>query len=402
MPRRPQGWWSERDRRWYARLGEVSPTTGKRRAVALLDEDGALLGPGDQAGVHAAIGRLLKARDSAERETVRPSVDTVCRSFVAWHKEQGSATRTIRDHHYWLGRFAAVELDGAAIGSREAAAIRPEDLWAADEQLGPGAHRNLYASVLACWRWASRPMKGRTPARMLATNTLDGLPRPPAGSRGDCVVPWPVIRRLLRLARGWARRRAGARIDRTRWTRRLKVLCLTLIAHTGCRPFEAAHLRWDEIRWDRGILSIDPDRDKARRPGRKPRKPRVIAVPHWLMRALAIVARSPASHPVWVFRPAHEVRDSGLSVPELGRCLAEDLVPAGLAADPPLPWPDGATLYAMRHSWQSIGLEAESAEGVASAAGNSPAVLLSTYHHPRERHIRQVAENVWKVRRGPG
>jgi len=64
-----------------------------------------------------------------------------------------------------------------------------------------------------------------------------------------------------------------------------------------------------------------------------------------------------------------------------------------------IPIPPKMTLYWLRHDWQTAGLEVESAEGVADAAGNSPKVLLSTYAHKKNRRIKDVARKVRELRR---
>lgn len=400
MARPVRGWWDAREGKWYVRLGEPSPTTGKRKAVALHDEAGQPIRQADLAGKLAAISRLLAGQGKARESTaVGPTVAEVSWRYLAWHKEQGSAEATIAGHLYWLKRFAKVRLGGVKVGDRAAASIAPEDVWAADGMLGTGRHRGLYLSVMACWAWAARPIRGRTPTRLLPSNALEGLQRPPAGSRGDCTVDWATTRRMLRLARQWAKQRPRARIARTIWIRRLKVLAITLIAHTGCRPFEAAELEWDEVDWGNGLIRVGAGRDKARRPGRKPRKPRYIAVPAGLLKAMRIVRDSGHAHPTWVFQSPSAAAKGALNVAELGRAFSRDIIPFGERREPPLRWPPGATLYAFRHSWQSEGMEVASVEGVSAAAGNSPAVLLSTYHHPRARHIQEVAEMVRKERR---
>jgi integrase len=189
----------------------------------------------------------------------------------------------------------------------------------------------------------------------------------------------------------------GARRARTRAAERLRVLCLTLIAHSGCRPFEAVQLEWAEVRWEERILAVGAGRDKGRRKGRAPRKPRRIALPPRLMQALASLRGWDQSHPVYAFLPSWSRSAGAPSVKEMIRWFREELKPAARAAG--IAVPEEATMYWLRHDWQTTGLEVDSAEGVAAAAGNSPQVLLSTYDHTRNRRIRDVADKVGNARR---
>jgi hypothetical protein len=390
MGRRITGWWDDRARRYMARLGPASDRTGKPRPVVLKDADGRDIPFGGEKAdkvpaVQAAIARILGEREAAERRTAGPTVAEVCRSFVAWHAENGSAQRTVEDHHYHLGRFSGFLHAGARYADRAARSIEPEDLWRL-KKAGLGSIRLLYASVLACWRWASRPVEGRSPTRLLPENPLAGIAKPPRGARRTKTVPWAVARQLLRFARARARRPARTRRERTRAAERLRVLCLHLIATTGCRPFEAE-----------GLIAVAPTRAKDRRPGRPAEKPRRIAVPRGLLRALALVRDWRDAHPRWVFVPAWTRGKAGLSPKALIAWFGDELKPAAIAAGVPLA-PE-TTLYYFRHAWQTMGLEVESAEGVSAAAGNSPEVLLSTYEHTTNRRIREVAGKVEAARR---
>jgi integrase len=396
VPRPIKGWWDNRSRRYLARLGELSPTTGKPTPVVLRHPDGRPIAWGESGAVADAVRRLLADREQRTRLASGPTVRDVCAAFVAWHAEAGSAARTVRDHDYQLRRFASHVRDGVRLADRPAATIGPEDLWAV-EAAAAGGVRHLYLSALACWRWAARPVKGRQPVRLIPANPLAGMPRPQAGSRGDAgLLPWPEARRLLRAARALARVPAETRRDRTRHARRLKALCLAVIAYAGPRPFEAWGLRWDEVRWEERLLAVGGDRDKSRRQMRKPRKPRRIAVPPRLLDALAVVRDSPHAHPVFVFLSAWS-RARRPDVHELDRWFREECKPFARARGVAVP--DECTLYSFRHDWQTTGLEVESAEGVAAAAGNSPQVLLSTYDHTRNKRVREVADKVARHRR---
>ena len=73
----------------------------------------------------------------------------------------------------------------------------------------PSEHyvHNVGATIRAMFRWASRPVKGRNPSRLVHPNPLDGYPIPgqPGAVRG--YVQGSVIRSFLRWAWARARRR---------------------------------------------------------------------------------------------------------------------------------------------------------------------------------------------------
>src|SRR5690242_19689422 len=151
MGRHAKGFWDERAGRYYVRLKD--PETGQKRAQLLTHPDGRHIAEGDLGAVAAAVRRLLGEREEASYRPEGPTVNEVCKAFVAWHAENGSAQRTVDDHHYHLGRFAKFVHCGVPYAERAASSIIPEDLWRV-KQAGLGSIRLLYASVLACWRWA--------------------------------------------------------------------------------------------------------------------------------------------------------------------------------------------------------------------------------------------------------
>jgi integrase len=392
MGRQAKGYWDDQKRRYYVRL--VDPETGKKRAHLLTHPDGRHIAEGDVGAVAAAVRRSLGEREEASYRPEGPTVAEVCKAFVAWHAENGSAQRTVDDHHYHLTRLSRFEHGGVQYANRPASSIGPEDVWRL-KQAGLGSLRLLYASILACWRWAARPVEGRTPPRMLASNPLAGLAKPPAGAPVEKGIPWKDARKLVRFAWAWASREPKTRRSRTRAARRLQALCLCLIADTGCRPHEAWGLEWDEILWGEGFLRI-VERSKTRRT----RKARNVPVGKRVMQLLAKVREWEGAHPRYVFLPAWTRSEGPPRTKRLIDWFAEELRPAALAAGVPIP-PE-MTLYYLRHEWQTTGLEVESIEGVSAAAGNSPKVLLDRYEHTKRRRIREVAEKIAQRRRTAG
>ena len=401
MGKSAKGWWDGRVNRYYARLGKISEKTGKPTPVMLCDVAGNPLAYGDQAGVAAAITRLLAARDAEQAKQAGPTVRELCAAFVRWHSDNGSAERTVDGHHYQLNRFCKFSAKGVKYGDRSASTIKPRDLWRikkrnealkAKGKQGWGALRNLYSSVLACWRWASRPIEGRKPTRMLRRNRLRGIMRPkPRGRVIEKLVDWRVARQVVRHAHAMSRQRPKFAPKRTIVQRRLKALCFALIVETGCRPFEAFGLRRDEIRWDDGILRIDPERTKPR--GRDRR----IAVSRRMLQALRVILQWESSHLIYVFVPRWAKFEGEPQTKEMDVWFREYVKP--YVVDKGVPIPEEVTMYWFRHDWQTAGLEVETVEGVADAAGNSPQVLLSTYAHKKNKRVKEVAEKVREHRR---
>ena len=394
MGRRATGFFDPRTSRWYARLGPVSEKSGKRLPVMLRHGDGSPILDGKRTpAVDLAIARLQESNAAAERGSSGPTVAEVCREFVAWHAANDSAIRTVQGHHYYLGRFCRFAHQGVPYANRPAESIEPEDLWRLDDAMG--GLRLQYSSVLACWAWASRPVKGRDLTRMIPSNPLAKIRKPPRGKITRKRFPWAETRRLLRFARNRARSIGRARKDRTRYFERLRVLALRFIAVTGCRPKEAATLEWGDLNLDARLVTIPSERTKTRKTG----KDRRFAIPRRMACALAVIKASPAAHPRWVFVPAWTRADA--PTPEaLGRWWREELRPAAIAAG--LDIPEGATLYWLRHEFQSLGLEVMSAEAVSAVAGNSPKVLLETYHHQAESAAVMASDLIAERRRRKG
>lgn len=401
MPRQAAGYWDERKRHYYAKLGEPSPTTGRPTPVMLRHENGHPIAFNETGAVAASVRRLLAEREAARLRADGPLVGDVCKQYLAWLAEEKAAARTIKGHYYQLMRFCRFVHAGVPYSDRKAASIEPDDLWRikkeharlkAQGKPGWGGQRNLFASVLACWRWAARPVEGREPKRIFPANSLAGIVRPkPRAEMVEKLVDWRAARKLLRFARAYARRPSRFRRQRTKTARRLKALCLALIAETGARPFEAYALRRDEIRWDDGVIVVDPTRTKPRG------KDRRIAISPRLLQALRLVCDLPGAHPTFVFVPAWSKHNGEPKVREMDVWFREELRPAAVEASVPIP--EDMTLYWLRHDWQTAGLEVETVEGVSEAAGNSPKVLLSTYAHKKNRRIKEVHRKVQALRR---
>jgi integrase len=392
MPRKAQGSWDAKSSRYYARIGPRSPITGKASSIMLRHADGRPIAFGDTAAVAAAIERVQADRGRVEAVARNgPTVAEVCEQYLRWQVERGAADRTVKNHHEMLVRFC--RYDGN--GSKPVTAIGPEELFAM-KRAGIKQLKNLYASVCACFAWASDPIEGRDPLRILPANPFSRIKRPAAGRRGsEAFVTWAEIRGILRAGRGFARSN-NSRDRRHRTTvlsRRLRVLCLHLIAVSGCRPAEAWRLRWSEVDFDRHIIAIDPARDKGRRPGQRPRKPRRFAVPARMIRCLEIVKAWERSNDTWCF--VIDKRETEPTLHEWHRWIRCDLKPA--LGDR---MPEGMTGYWLRHSAISEAIQGgASPDLIGDAFGNSGLTIRNVYAHALDQSRKDIMENLAKARR---
>jgi integrase len=393
MPRKASGYWDERSSRYYVRLGEIDPKTGRRRAVLLRHPDGSPIARGDDRAVAAAIQRLLARVAEEERRIAGPTVADLVNAFLAWHEEH-SKPRTVETHEYHLVRFCRHEWAGVQYQDRPAASITVADLTryrrameARDCQTG--YVKLAYASVLACWRWAARPVEGREPPRLLDANPFDGLQRPRKGRGRRLILPWPTIVAFLRFAQ-----------DRTRGVHsngrehdRLRVLALRLMAECGCRPSEAVACRWDWVLEEERVVVIPAGAQKT---GHRTQEDRIIGLSPELAAELAALRGT--THPIFVFTPATDPRgaDRPPSVHrynEWFRRLRGDANAAGLAL------PDEATPYTFRHSLISQARAAGmDLRDLAPAMGHSADVAEKVYSHSQNEEIREKMDRVRRLR----
>src|SRR5262249_39368206 len=137
MGRRTTGWFDDKRNVWYVRLGPISERTGKPKPVVLRDEAGEPVAPDDGRGRDGGR-RLLGPRPTP----TGPAARDACLAYLAWHKAEGSAPRTIKDHWYHLTRFSKFVHAGVRYADRPAADIVPRDLWRIKKS-GMGALRQL-------------------------------------------------------------------------------------------------------------------------------------------------------------------------------------------------------------------------------------------------------------------
>lgn len=393
MSRSIKSWPSKRDKCYYVRLGPVSEVTGKPIAVMLKDEAGRKVELGDEAGRIKAVGRLIAERDERERRESGPTVAQVIDQYIEYHEKNRSAKNTIKDHQYRLTRFGRFAPAGQPYANRPAASLRLRDLTAfrkSLEEVGnqTGSLKLWYGSILACWRWAARPVEDREPERLIPENPFEGVPRPSRGDQLKRYVSPYVADLLIRFAED----RVGRLEKKARRLEPRRVLAFKLIALSGARPFEAAALEWKEIDWAERVIKIEP-RPRGRA---KTRKGRTIAIPDPVYDELQALRDHPENDPRWVFAMTSKFRKDEPTSRRIGiwfNELRDQAIAAGI------PVAKDVTLYYFRHAWQTIGMRKVGVAATAAAAGNSPGILLSTYDQTQNEEIRQTADLIARAAR---
>jgi integrase len=388
------GWWDNRSKRYYARLGERSEASGKRAAYMLCHADGEPIAYG-QAGAKAeSINRRLAEIERIEKGRGGVTVAELCQEYLDWLRVEGRAPRTIETHLAHLQEWCKHQSDGRPVmGSRLAGEITLADLTAhrkAMEARGnqTGYVRLRYASILAAWNWADRPVEERVPVKLIKANPFADVARPKAGKGRNKSLPWGTTRRIIRA--GWGLAKNGDNRRSVVDTRRMNMIYLRFVASTGCRPGEAAKLKWSQIDLDNRVAVFH-----GKTTGRTG-KERIIAVPVSLANALRRISLSKFKHDEYVFIPASTKKQKPPSARDCTvwfRLLRIQLIERGFEM------PEQATLYWARHEYQSFGLEHLSEERVSAVAGNSPQVLRSTYQHLRANKVREDADTIDRERR---
>jgi integrase len=398
MARRPTGYWDDRVKAYFCRIGPISEVSGKARPLMLKDDNGVRLpysGPAEKSpAVQGAIRRILAERAEAERRQAGPTVGDVVDAFVQWHRDQGSAPQTIQDHVYRLTRFGRFSWGGVPYHRRAAASISLKDLARFRKDLEAkgnqtGSLKIWYGSILACWRWAARPVEDREPERLIPSNPFEGLARPKRGKFRKQYIPPVVADRLLE----FAAERIARLPSKARRLEPRRLLALKLIVTCGCRPFEAAALEWREIDWNERLIVIPPRSEGGRS---KTRKGRRFGLQAEQVAELEALRDDPEGDSRWAFAVVSRFRRGAPRARDLGiwfRGLRDEAIGAGVPLDP------ATTLYWFRHTWQTIGLGVVKVERLAAASGNTPELLLSTYDQTQNAEIREVADAIAEARR---
>ena len=389
-----------------------------------------LVGSGPSAIPRAAWDWLHEIEAAARRVPIAsaPSCYWLCNWYLKWADGEVEAGRLSREH--WQGQRSRLDLLLGWPGVKDAQADQLAVETVADFLTDVRARYS--ASYLAgvgrtirtVWRWAARPVPGRSPVRLIGSNPLDGytFPREPKGCKE--YVSGDIVRGFYRWA--WARARNQAPTGRR--FGRLFVLALWFQRLTGARPGEAYRLRWDS--WDRETGKITLAEHKTAHLG----KSRVIWVTPPVARLLSVIERLPGRHDEYVFthargrgaiarghlsKMAGEPWPSGSAASARLRVMREDALPrrceacggegcgkcrgTGRLGVPGLQSAGPARLvaYAHRHGYASEAISSGlSVEHTAELLGNTPAVTASTYAHTIEGAAQARAVEFVRGRRG--
>lgn len=259
MPRPPKPWWSARDNCWYTQAG------GTQRKLVL--PDGRTPVPrSDEAGKLAALAEIVGAAPHA-RKAKSLAAAHLAQRWIDWARLQSRSRRTVASHLSILRGFLMHKHRGKRLGDIPADQIGLAH-WsayqAAMEERGssPRTIAAHFATVRACWRWAARPVVGRSPSRLLRYDPFR-----------DAALELPPSRRAVRgqLSRADVGKILAA-VEASAEGEPFK-LAVRAQAESGCRTAEVLGLRWEW--WKGRWWEIPPDQHKT---GRRTGRARVVAV----------------------------------------------------------------------------------------------------------------------------
>lgn len=381
--------WCARDKAWLV-PGEISEVTGRRKYVILRDENGEKVKGNDHIGKVKALLRLQERQHSGLR------VDELISAYNEWHESKGSKPSTLANLNFHLTKFGRFEHKGIRYYDRPASSITLRDLARVRESMEErgcqsGYIRHLYAAVLACWRWAARPIEGREPERLLDVNPLEGAERPRKGKVRQVVVPWATIEALLEFAED----RAFSQTWSNCQLARKKVLMLRLVAESGCRPLEACSLEWDWVHLKERVIIIPPAQHKT---GWHRGSERIFGLTERMAESLAplYAARGLITHPRWVFALAGGRMPTRPRFDHWFADLRTDAIEAGI------PIPSSMTLYSLRHSLVTQARQGGiSYHDLAAHMGHSEQVAETIYSHLDPNFIRAQFDRMHAARTKP-
>lgn len=386
MARQIKAHWCARDKSWLVPLGEISEVTGRRKYIVLRDTEGRKVAGNDH------VGKLIALRRLVEHESSGPTVWKLILDYLKWHQDKGSKTTTIADHEFHLGKFGLFEYQGIRYYDRPASSITLRDIARVRESMEArgcksGYVRHLYSSVLACWRWAARPIEGREPERLLASNPLEGAERPRKGRSRYVVVPWPTIEALLQ----FAEKRAQQTKRSVRAAALRNAMMFRLIAESGCRPIEACTLEWSWVNEEERVIVIPAERHKT---GWRDGEDRIFGLTEVMASHLRTIRERCFAYPQWVFALGGQTKaPSRHGLDHWFSDLRKSAIEAGI------PIPQKMTLYSLRHS-----LVTQSRQGgvsyrdLALHMGHSEQVAENIYSHLDPSFVRAQFDRMHAAR----
>jgi integrase len=390
MPKPRDPYWHGRDKAYKTRIN------GREKILRNLD--GTKVAHNDDAGIRAAVARLLAENDALIKRVLDPTVEDVCRDYLIACAAESTA-ETVYGKEWILTKFCA--FGNPLYGNRAARQIDSGDLhrmrksWEKEGYSG-GMLRRLYREVMACWAWAARPEPERLPKVILDKNPLDGMRLPAGSEKSAKYIPLAVIRTLIIFAETRAERMGPLRCR----FEKNAVLMLRLLAETGCRPKEACEARWEEF--DEEAMEIRLNRHKT---AKKTGKVRVIVLPVAIATELIALRNSGHAHPTHMFAHARSRGSIGADR-ETGAPWRRPgytswfcrLVRAARKVGYDLP--RGLTLYWLRHSYLTDAQMSLNSEKAANLAGNKKEMARGTYLHVQSQELRNDSEQVARHREG--
>ncbi len=356
----------------------------------------------DKRGAMNALKAYHDAREASVIELASPRVETLAELYLQ-HTAKTCMPRTLEGHIEILSKFADFQPAGSntTYGERLARTIRAQDLiqmvraW---EEAGysPSYRARLVRTMKGCWTWAAAADPYRNPERLIPANPFKDVKGVHVPQSPERYATRKEIADFLRFA--W--RRADVRTPLHRKFGRLFVLMLRVMAATGARPGEICDAQWSDFHPERRTIVLPPDRHKT---GRKTGKPRIIAVPPLLCRAILRVAQKQEHHPVYIF--THK-RGKGAerrgAIAEFGepweskalsKAIAHIRTEAIKAGVPLLAsGPNAFVAYRIRHTWISDAIMNGIPTAVAAEmAGTSERMIAQTYGHIVESRIQEAA-----------
>jgi integrase len=225
---------------------------------------------------------------------------------------------------------------------------------------GAGTAREAIALLRVVFNWAK-----------VKPNPVDGIKLGTSGTREIIMEDANDYARLFQT------------LDQMETERRIRgpvADAIRLIALTGCRRGEAAHLRWSQVELKRGRIVLPPSSHKT---GRKTGKPRIIPLP---AAGQAIISRQPfTGEDGYVFAPAKG--DGALALSRVWALVREE---AKL--------PKGIGLHGLRHSVAShLAMAGAEAAEIMAAMGHRQLSTVARYIHFAETAQQALAERAAKI-----
>lgn len=287
-------------------------------------------------------------------------------------------------------RSSEVKSISTQIGRRVASTLMPSDvdsLASSWSHLAPTTFRNRIIALKTMLKWGVK-------RSLISVDPLAAQDVPPLPVSGDKYVPQHETMAFI----DWLDRRARRATGTAAKFARSFALLFRFVAETGCRPIEAAFLRWEYWRPDEGAFIFEKHKT-----ARKTRKLRMIVVSREMASILEKLRTGVDGDPEWVFvKPLYRKQGSMVLTPETRQrgwhwtsgTLCNRIREIRIeAARDGIPVSKEFTLYKLRHASITAKIqEGMNINDVAALSGNSAKVIERTYLHVQLKHLRGVID----------